>query len=296
MKNNESVVVPVGMKDITANMSNAMDDRMKKISAITDDVLRERATNVINAAKNVVSSNIEMAVNLSAIRKTPDVIKACGYGTFDNFVENVMDLSKKTCNQYANIGDTMFDRDGNFVLEGNYSIGQLIEIVSFTKLNGVDDIKALEASGKISDDMSTKKIREAVNKEKEARGQKKTRSRSSKPTHSTIKPEENVSRETKPEAQTPNVVEPMYAPDVVEWDENHDLRKEDYMAQAIQGILGMASYEVYNDHDKLGEKLLKMATDFLNVIKDDVDGDARKYQVENIAAMRETFHEVKNAR
>ena len=97
-------------------------------------------------------------------------LKAMGFKNVGEYGKAMFDLAPLTCNQYARIGEIFIDDEYNIVGDmPKMKVSHYIEMLSFIEKNGgsMDELRQMFIDGKLSDGMSTKDIRLALNAAKE---------------------------------------------------------------------------------------------------------------------------------
>ena len=98
-------------------------------------------------------------------------LKAMGFKNVGEYGKAMFDLAPLTCNQYARIGEIFIDDNYNIVGDmPKMKVSHYIEMLSFIEKSGgsLDELRQMFIEGKLSDGMSTKDIRLALNAAKES--------------------------------------------------------------------------------------------------------------------------------
>ena len=98
-------------------------------------------------------------------------LKAMGFKNVGEYGKAMFDLAPLTCNQYARIGEIFIDDEYNIVGDmPKMKVSHYIEMLAFIEKSGgsLDELRQMFIDGKLSDGMSTKDIRLALNAAKDS--------------------------------------------------------------------------------------------------------------------------------
>ena len=99
-------------------------------------------------------------------------LKSLGFKNVGEYGKAMFDLAPLTCNQYARIGEYFINDDYNIVGDmPRLSVSHYIEMLSFIEKKGgsLDELRDMFLNGTLTDGMSTKDIRLALNAAKESK-------------------------------------------------------------------------------------------------------------------------------
>lgn len=286
----------------TTNVTDAI--RKTRIAGISNESLKTESMNVINGMGEIKVGMYHVASALSKIRKMTDEIKKEGYKDFNAYCETTLGYQKAMCNRMAQLGDTLISGDKTIIAhdDKDYSVSAIGEVAGIAKTYGVDAVKEMDASGKISPDMTTKEMRKAALEFKAEKGDTKAKEAlermnakaAEKEADKTEKVKVNVSRETKTEEKKPEY-EPIPIMDSVSFNEDN-VNPVNYMIPTINGMVSMANYAIYDGDYKKCENTCAMAIKLMNMFKAIIPDEAYQQWANDIAATRDDCTKQKNAR